>query len=184
MKNYLYIPLGGNRNGNHMRNILITMFLGGLWHGAGWTFIFWGILHGIFICINHLWRKTKIELPKFLCWLLTFNAVNIAWVFFRANSFESAMNIVKAMFDVNKLVVPYSSGLGKYIEAFRDGTKLIISTGDMFIILLLLGVSVALFDKNRIEKTNLYLCAIFFSVVFLYAFLSMGKITEFLYFQF
>jgi len=94
LKNYLYIPLGGNRCSSHMRNILITMFLGGLWHGAGWTFIFWGVLHGVFICINHLWRKTKIQLPKFINWLLTFNAVNLAWIFFRANSFESAMNIV------------------------------------------------------------------------------------------
>ena len=184
LKNYLYIPLGGNRNGNHMRNILITMFLGGLWHGAGWTFIFWGVLHGIFICINHLWRKTKIVLPKFLCWLLTFNAVNLAWIFFRANSFESAMNIVKAMFDVNKFVMPYSSSLGKYFEIFRNGTKLIISINDIFSIVLLLGVSVALFNKNKIEKANSHLYAIVFSVLFLYAFLSMGKITEFLYFQF
>lgn len=67
LKNYLYIPLGGNRTGHHLRNIMITMFLGGLWHGAGWTFIIWGVLHGIYICINHLWRKTKIILPNALC---------------------------------------------------------------------------------------------------------------------
>lgn len=184
LKNYLYIPLGGNRNGNHMRNILITMFLGGLWHGAGWTFIFWGVLHGIFICINHLWRKTKIVLPKVLCWFLTFNAVNIAWVFFRANSFESAINIVKAMFDVNKFVVPYSTGLGKCFEIFKNGTKLMMSTRDMGLIVFLLIIAIISFHKEKIEKVNPYLCAVVFSVLFLYVFLSMGKITEFLYFQF
>lgn len=62
LKNYLYIPLGGNRNGHQLRNVFLTMLLGGLWHGAGWTFILWGGLHGLYICINHLWEKTKIIL--------------------------------------------------------------------------------------------------------------------------
>ena len=90
LKNYLYIPLGGNRNNHHMRNIFMTMFLGGLWHGAGWTYIFWGCLHGFYICINHLWRKTEIIIPKFLGWFITFNAVNFAWIFFRASDFDNA----------------------------------------------------------------------------------------------
>lgn len=184
LKNYLYIPLGGNRNGNHMRNILITMFLGGLWHGAGWTFIFWGVLHGIFICINHLWRKSKIVLPKFLCWLLTFNAVNIAWIFFRANSFESAMNIVKAMFDLNKLIVPHSKGLGKYIEVFSNGQDILFSIRDFGIIILCTIISTLVLNKKIIEKINPYISAIVFSIVFVYAFFKIGQISEFLYFQF
>lgn len=184
LKNYLYIPLGGNRSGNHMRNILITMFLGGLWHGAGWTFIFWGALHGVFICINHLWRKTKIVLPKFLCWLLTFNAVNLAWIFFRANSFESAINIVKAMFDVGKFVVPYSTGLGKYFDVFKNGTKLMFSTGDIGVVILCLIIAVVIVKKECVEKFNHYIVAIIFAVIFIFSVLSMGQVTEFLYFQF
>lgn len=183
LKNYLYIPLGGNRSGNHMRNILITMFLGGLWHGAGWTFIFWGVLHGIFICINHLWRKAKIALPKFLCWLLTFNAVNLAWIFFRANSFESALNVVRAMFDVGKFVVPFNKYLAKYFEVFsRDLT--VLSFSDWLNILLAVIIAVIIIDKKYIEKLNIYISTMIFSLILLYSILSMGQVTEFLYFQF
>lgn len=184
LKNYLYIPLGGNRGGHHMRNILITMFLGGLWHGAGWTFIFWGVLHGIFIYINHLWRKTKIALPKFVNWFLTFNAVNFAWIFFRADSFQSAMNIVKTMFDVNKFVVPHSNGLGKYIEAFRNGSEIILSTGNYATIIICLFIAMIVFDKKRVEKVNPSISAIVLAIIFVYAFTKIGQISEFLYFQF
>lgn len=97
LKNYLYIPLGGNRTGHHLRNIMITMLLAGLWHGAGWTFIFWGGLHGLYICINHLWRKTGHSLPKPAGWLVTFLAVNFAWVFFRAENFDTAFAVLSAM---------------------------------------------------------------------------------------
>ena len=184
LKNYLYIPLGGNRCNSHMRNILITMFLGGLWHGAGWTFIFWGVLHGIFICINHLWRKTKIQLPKFVNWLLTFNAVNLAWIFFRANSFESAMNIVKAMFDVNRFVVPYSYGLGKYIDIFKHGSKLLLSSRDIVFMVGCLVIAIITLDKKYVEKINVNVSAVVISLLLLYSILSMGQVTEFLYFQF
>ena len=184
LKNYLYIPLGGNRCNYHMRNILITMFLGGLWHGAGWTFIFWGVLHGIFICINHLWRKTKIQLPKLVSWLLTFNAVNIAWIFFRANSFESAMNIVEAMFDVNRFVVPHSNGLGKYIEAFKNGVDILFSTRELGVIILCLWIAMVSHKKESIEKANVFVMAMIIVGMFLYAFFDMSKASEFLYFQF
>ena len=152
--------------------------------GAGWTFIFWGVLHGIFICINHLWRKTKIMLPRFLCWLLTFNVVNIAWIFFRANSFESAMNIVKAMFDVSKLVVPHSSGLGKYIEAFRNGSNILFSTKEFGLILGFLILSTIIFDNRNIEKGNAVVVGTLLATIFLYAFFNISKASEFLYFQF
>ncbi len=91
-KNYLYIPLGGNRNGVFRKyaNILITMTLAGLWHGANWTFLLWGIAHGALLCANHLWRKTPFAIPSALSWGLTFLSVSFAWVLFRAESFSSA----------------------------------------------------------------------------------------------
>ena len=183
LKNYLYIPLGGNRSGNHMRNILITMFLGGLWHGAGWTFIFWGVLHGIFICINHLWRKTKIELPKFLCWLLTFNAVNLAWIFFRANSFEGAMNIVRAMFDVNRLAGPYNKYLAKWFVLF-SGDYTVLSFSDWLNIVGALIISLSVFKKDKIEEINPILLSFFVSIILIYSVLCFNQKSEFLYFQF
>lgn len=184
LKNYLYIPLGGNRDGHHMRNILITMFLGGLWHGAGWTFIFWGILHGFFICINHLWRKTNIQLPNVVNWFLTFNAVNLAWIFFRAESLQSAMNVIKAMFDVNRFIVPHSNGLGKYFDVFKNGEDLLLSTSNLGVILFCLLLSVFVSNKRRIENINPIVAALLFSVVFLYSFTKISQISEFLYFQF
>ena len=107
LKEYLYFPLGGNRAGKARRhiNILITMLLGGLWHGASWNFVIWGGLHGLYIVINHLWaglRRTPLLawLPTSL-WLgrsITLVAVIVAFVFFRAESLDSAVVIVSAMF--------------------------------------------------------------------------------------
>jgi len=114
LRDYLYIPLGGNRKGPMRRhiNLMITMLLGGLWHGAGWTFIVWGGLHGLYLIVNHGWRTmTKRFFPRvavsrnlllrmaFIA--LTFLCVTIAWVFFRATSLDSAVAMLKAMAGLN-----------------------------------------------------------------------------------
>ena len=184
LKNYLYIPLGGNRTGHHLRNIMITMFLGGLWHGAGWTFIFWGVLHGIYICINHLWRKTKYTLPQWMNWLLTFNAVNIAWIFFRAASFSDALNILIAMFDVNRFAYPYSRTLSKYITAFGDKTETSLILNDFLLIIPLIFVSMIMLKLEKLEKFNTIFISILVAILLIYNILQLGKYTEFLYFQF
>lgn len=102
LRDYLYIPLGGNRKGTARRyiNLMLTMLLGGLWHGANWTFVFWGGLHGLYLSINHLWRGTlgkRVVIPGWLGWLITFLAVVVAWVFFRAGSFGTALLILGSM---------------------------------------------------------------------------------------
>ena len=93
LRDYLYISLGGNRHGTikRYRNLMLTMLLGGLWHGAAWTFVVWGILHGLALCINHLWHAVKApRLPNFIGWAITFYLVSIAWIFFRAPDFATA----------------------------------------------------------------------------------------------
>jgi alginate O-acetyltransferase complex protein AlgI len=108
LRDYLYIPLGGNRHGlwRRYRNLMIVMLLGGLWHGAGWTFIVWGGLHGTFLVINYGWRvlrdrlgmnKSYGRLGHAAAVLTTFLAVNISFVFFRADSLAHALLIVQAM---------------------------------------------------------------------------------------
>lgn len=106
LRDYLYIPLGGNRFGAFRRyiNLMVTMLLGGLWHGANWTFVIWGGLHGLYLVINHVWQsltRAKRHEPKLLTRLagggLTFLAVVVAWVFFRAETLNSALLIVRAM---------------------------------------------------------------------------------------
>ena len=123
LKDYLYIPLGGNKNGTLLRyrNLLITMVIGGLWHGAGWGFVVWGGLHGVYLVINHLWHKTElcstiknILLWRLLSWLLTFTAVVIGWVFFRSDSISGAVLILNAMFDFSQLTIS-DGDLDKYL---------------------------------------------------------------------
>ena len=95
LKDYLYIPMGGNRYGNTRRylNLMATMLLGGLWHGANWTFVAWGGLHGAYLMINHAWQRicpcTGSRTGKALSVGLTFLATVVAWVFFRADNLSS-----------------------------------------------------------------------------------------------
>jgi alginate O-acetyltransferase complex protein AlgI len=112
LREYLYIPLGGNRLGEQRRyiNLAVTMLLGGLWHGAGWNFIIWGGLHGIYLCINHLWRGWRGDDPqvsatatastatRIVSWAVTFFAVVIAWVFFRAKTAAGAWQMLGSLF--------------------------------------------------------------------------------------
>lgn len=108
LRDYLYIPLGGNQFGRLRRylNLMITMVLGGLWHGASWTFIFWGMLHGIYLVINHGFRGlvarycpplSKSKSARLLFWALTMLSVIVAWVFFRAQTFSGAALVLQAM---------------------------------------------------------------------------------------
>ena len=94
LRDYLYIPLGGNRRGRVLRyvNLMVTMLLGGLWHGAAWTFVVWGALHGAYLCVNHAWSRSAPQLRRasrarpHRRAMLTFLAVVVAWVFFRAEA--------------------------------------------------------------------------------------------------
>lgn len=120
LRDYLYIPLGGSRRGPVRRyvNLFVTMLLGGLWHGAGWTFVLWGALHGSYLVVNHAFRALRERLGQdltqstwFGIWAgrgLTFLAVLVAWVFFRAESFGAARSILAGMVGSNGLVLPES----------------------------------------------------------------------------
>ena len=122
LRDYLYFPLGGNRLGLARRyaNLMIVMLLGGLWHGANWTFVAWGGLHGVFLAINHGWRALRggPGNPGFVArWaarLLTFTAVSVAWVFFRADSFSASLTMLRGLAGLNGVVLPahYADVLG------------------------------------------------------------------------
>src|SRR5216684_181793 len=112
LRDYLYIPLGGNRKGRVRRylNVFITMLLGGLWHGADWTFIVWGGLHGLYLAINHAWQAIFTgpgnRLSRFTGWAVTFIAVVVGWVFFRADSLETTFGMMQSMFGGNGIPLP------------------------------------------------------------------------------
>jgi alginate O-acetyltransferase complex protein AlgI len=122
LRDYLYIPLGGNRKGQLRRcaNLLITMLIGGLWHGANWTFVVWGGLHGIYLLINHGWRSIRSRsnsptlIGKCFAGVMTFLAVVVGWVFFRAEDFRSATDILLGMIGFNGISAP--GGLLENIE--------------------------------------------------------------------
>ena len=126
LKEYLYIPLGGNQNLAYrqsrfyvalnnlltLRNLFIVAFLSGVWHGAGWGFVIWGSLHGVAMVVHRIYmlfykkldsaslyvRFMQTRIYILLCWILTFNFINIAWVFFRAENLQGAVNLLKGMF--------------------------------------------------------------------------------------
>lgn len=120
LRDYLYFALGGNRKGPARRylNLMATMLLGGLWHGAGWTFVMWGALHGLYLVINHAWHQVRKALGHdlkrstlpghFVSMTLTFVAVVIGWVFFRAESFDAAISILRGMAGLNGVILPGS----------------------------------------------------------------------------
>ena len=101
LRDYLYIPLGGNRFGlrRQFLSILVTMILGGLWHGAGNTFLLWGALHGVMLIIANIWKSFEKPLPVWLSIMVTFIFVSIGWVFFRAASADYALSYIYGLFD-------------------------------------------------------------------------------------
>ncbi|MDI2091368.1 MBOAT family O-acyltransferase [Commensalibacter oyaizuii] len=109
LRDYLYIPLGGNRCGpiRQSSNLIITMLLAGLWHGAGWTFVVWGGLHGLGLSINHIWNRTiPFTLPRPVAWCITLIFLIFSWVLFRAENFSTATEIWQSMLGFN--------GIGNY----------------------------------------------------------------------
>jgi len=205
LRDYLYFPLGGNRKGPSRRylNLMVTMLLGGLWHGAGWTFVAWGFMHGLLLVINHAWHGLRrylgsepgsLGLPgRGVAWLVTFLSVVVSWVMFRAESFDSATNILQGMAGMNGFVLPAQiaaiiPGLGKLVETVGTmpllGGGTIMGVFEMAGMFLLMFVLVAMPASHQM-KPRLQLLALAGSFYFtLQAVLFSRAPSEFLYFQF
>ncbi|UDQ96871.1 MBOAT family protein [Lentisphaerota bacterium WC36G] len=192
LKNYLYIPLGGNRKGNLIMaiNLLLTFLIGGFWHGAGWTFIIWGALHGSAVIIFRVWQKFNVKLPKAISWLITFNFVNLAWVFFRAESIHQAWFIVKNMFSFEKLSTRVSNYTVSFFQLsnikLKDSSLFMdTNVGVMTFIVIALTLSLCfnnLNDKSeKLTSKRYFFCCV---MIFLYMLLSINEISEFIYFKF
>jgi alginate O-acetyltransferase complex protein AlgI len=160
LRDYLYIPLGGNRNGALPRygNLMVTMLLGGLWHGAGWTFVFWGALHGVYLVVNRLWRYVRSAMGlgdygligRFWCHLLTLLSVVVAWVFFRSPDLSTALDVLAGMAGQNGISLPgWMAGKLAWLAATGmdikfDGIRW-IDFGSMGPVILCLAMVLALF---------------------------------------
>lgn len=125
LREYVFLPIGGSRGRNAfvLRNILIVMFISGIWHGAGWGFLIWGALHGLFLCVNFLWAKFQewaglddntYILPGFIAQIMMFFAVSIGWLFFRATTFDGMGTMLNSIFALNGLTIPitFEAALG------------------------------------------------------------------------
>ena len=215
LRDYLYIPLGGNKKGlsNQFFAIMVTMLIGGLWHGASWTFIFWGFLHGVFLIINHLYRFIKIRsstthTSNFIYWIFTFFVVTTSWVFFRSPSFESASLIIKSMFAIDGLILPSSlylllnSLVGEKLIGFLNITfsgsppfniiSSIAFLGLTFMIIILFPQSqeltkkLSLFFKSEIKNNYIKISFIglLIGLMVVYTTLRTDNPQEFIYFNF
>lgn len=191
LRDYLYISLGGNRHGKWRRylNLFLTMLLGGLWHGANWTFVIWGCLHGIYLIINHGIQALRQQLklappPAFLAGLLTFIAVVFAWVPFRADSISHALTLWEAMLSPTSIV--------NFTTTTLSGIRLDravrwIVGGCMIVFLLPNSQTIvarfqALLAENRL-RTPL-IVGILLGILFSFTIMNIGHVSEFLYFQF
>jgi alginate O-acetyltransferase complex protein AlgI len=111
LRDYLYIPLGGNRKGEYRTyvNLFVTMLLGGLWHGASWNFVFWGMLHGIALAVHKLWGSSKYHfpIPRLLSWVITYSFICLCWVFFRSADFGTSLTIISKLAGLSQGGVRY-----------------------------------------------------------------------------
>lgn len=179
LRDYLYIPLGGNRHGitRMYAALMITMLLGGLWHGAAWTFVVWGALHGIYLVVERLLRsKIKIKINAwngiFLA-LLTYTCVNITWVFFRAREFATAKNLLASMFFMNPE--------GEKVLYGFDIAKVLAVISVLFVChWVMRNTSMEAVAK----KTNPWVLGVFWAVIFFLIIISQGSGEQFIYFQF
>ena len=196
VRDYIYIPLGGNRHGERRKymNLLAAMIIIGIWHGAGWTYVIWGTLHGLLLLANHGWRYLGGNIPKILAMPMTFLAWNFGQTIFRADSLSDAWNLIRNMWGLGNLSVSCEGlplgwfSLGEIIgRAPTAGSVELIwgCLGTLSVLLLLLFFVPN--PQTLVEKYNLTAHWQIMAVTMIILAISLMCMTtsgEFLYFQF
>ena len=190
LRDYIYIPLGGNRrgNGHTYLNLFITFLIGGIWHGAGWTFVFWGALHGIGIIVHRIWKQLGYAMPALLGWFITFNFINITWVFFRAKEWDDALKVLKGMF-AGPVVLNHAWQVPLAWTGLPFGAWLqhIYADEQIFAWLLFAMLTAFLLPNSHYWRQTFRPNALFLGwgiLMATYALLDLNKVSEFLYFNF
>ena len=181
LRDYVYIKLGGNRAGDlkTYRNLFLTFLIGGIWHGANWTFILWGILHGIAVCIHRFWSKTEKYISENIAGIFTFLFTVLTFMIFRAKDLNRVGELFKSLF-----------GFNGFSPIVFDKFRLVFEGGSLKLSLFLVIAVIVMtfFMKNSIEQAKDFKpdkVHLFFSLtILLIALLNMHRISEFLYFQF
>ena len=186
LTNYIYFPLGGNRKGTLRTyvNLMIVFLASGLWHGAGWLFLLWGLMHGAASVLYRLFKKQYDALHPALQWILTFGFVIVAWVFFRATSMADALAIIKSM-----LMMEFGPIRDSITSAFALPGGIRPGYNAIFMMAwYVLSLFACLGMKNTYEKTMAFKPTIFNAlmtvILILYVTLSLSNVSVFLYFNF
>ena len=193
---YVYITLGGNRAGKIRTylNILIVFLVSGLWHGANWTFVLWGTIHGIFSLITRLFNKVFDSIHPAINWLITFGFVNLTWIYFRADSIDQANKIIQSVFDlkfggINELLIIEFYRIAEFMAINSLTVYGILSFPNSYVLLLVsFSLCMVLFTKNTNERiavfkpTTLNSCATI--VLIVWSIISFSGVSTFLYFNF
>jgi D-alanyl-lipoteichoic acid acyltransferase DltB (MBOAT superfamily) len=191
---YLFTPLVRAMPKINFRNTMIatfiSMFIAGIWHGAGWTFVVYGALHGAALVVNHMWKKRKKKLPTWLAWFITFNFVNITFIVFRAKELKDAFKILKGMIGASGVVIPKM--IIKSVGPLKDfGWKIgtYLQPDDYLLMIMFAGAFYALHKlKNSLELEKEFKPSIKVAfacgIAFVFCFFGMNRITEFIYFNF
>ncbi len=192
---YVYIPLGGNRKGkiHTYVNIFIVFVVSGLWHGANWTFVLWGTIHGVFSLLTRMFKKQVDKIPSVLNWIITFIFVNIAWVYFRATSIGQANQIIKNIIKLPGGMINPEISNYFYLTEFKAVSKVLnvglLHDPNLYLIAFSLFALVAvLFMKNTNERVKTHkptaLSAGVTIVLLVWCVLSFSGVSTFLYFNF
>ena len=196
LRDYLYIPLGGNREGavRHHINLMLTMLLAGLWHGAGWTFVVWGGLHGVYLVINHAWRSFRKALGhdpnnssligRMVSIVLTFVAVAVALAFFRADNLEGGLVIIRSLVETDG--VAFNGKFGPIIGLllivwFMPNTQQIMGRFDPALPLWEMDFGAA---PKWLQWQPSWIWLVIILILNYITFSSGEKVSEFLYYQF
>ena len=188
---YVYIPLGGSRGSRvkTYRNLFIVFLVSGIWHGAGWTFIIWGSLHGLAIVIHRIFRDNGHKMNKILAWLITFIFVNLAWVFFRAPNLLIAGEMIKKLIFIDFTpIINVVQNRMSYISIINNFILLeALNNIYISIFMFVLGFGI-IFVKNSVQMKEKfrgsYLELGFVVTIFIVTLLNLTNVSEFLYFNF
>jgi len=199
---YIYTPMLTSFRRLTFTKAMVVTFIAfvivGLWHGASWMYVLFGVMHGVGAIINHVWKKTKVKLHKIVAWFITFNTVNLSLIIFRANDLDDALKVFKAMFDFKEIEnwtnifhIDFTS-----IALSLPNLSPLVNTHYIFglnpYILFIFALIIVTMLKNSYQIASAQLkilnqfYAVYFGVLFLISILAMSltKYTEFIYFNF
>lgn len=183
LRDYLYIPLGGSRRAlsRVAVNLLVTFVLGGVWHGASWMFVIWGGLHGMATLAHRFWQRLGLHMHPILAWLLTFNFINLSWIFFRAQTLDDAIKVLRGMMGMNGNAVLGDDFVG-WGGFWSNNFEISLGLFGALLLVLMRSNSNDLLSGTQPGVTRVVAYGLMTAVVLLM--LMASKYSEFIYFNF